>query len=47
MILVERHPLPSFPTLGEKETKAKLATLAILHLLQYILMGYELKICCS
>jgi hypothetical protein len=47
MILVGRHPLQSFPTSGLRETYAKLGTLTILHTLRYILMGYELKICCS
>jgi hypothetical protein len=47
MILVGRHPLQSFPTSGARETYAKLGMLAILHVLRYILMGYELKICCS
>ena len=47
MILVGRHPLQSFPTSDLKETSAELGTLAILHTLRYILMGYELKICCS
>ena len=43
MILVGRHPLQSFFTSGLRETQAELGTLAILHTLRYILMGYELK----
>jgi len=47
MILFGSHPLQSFPTSGLRETYTELGTLAILHMLRYILMGYELKNCCS